>query len=264
MEHVNRTIGDARTRKSIMKGTTDCVRYTYKDIVYIVNSRTQTEITCYARPTVLTPIPITTQMEIVAEKDIQKVQNDLDCWTSHTVMVIDISGSMRASDVWGTRNHLKAVWFSVALDYIADRLERGNASSTYVISILTMGDHPTLVYKEEPTSWVLYNKIVSLYSTRRFNPKGHGNFLPSLAAAEALLKRNSNASCNAALLFLSDGAPSDGGPMVKECIVEKVESLAKSFGRRLSFTAIGIGQLDDWDLTKHGRCRQRLWCHSRV
>ena len=229
-------------------GKTNIFRYTYQDIVYIVDKKTKKEVTCYARPITLDKIPTTRQMELVHQEAVQKVRNDLDCWTSHTVIVIDTSGSMRTSDMWGTRNRLKSVWFSVALDYIAERIESGDATVTDVVSIITMGESPTLVFKEVPTTWTLYNKIVKMYSSFNSFPEGHGFFLPSLAAAEELLKRNSNAACAAALIFLSDGAPSDRGPMRKENIIEKVESLAKSFGRRLTFTAIGIGDLDDFSM----------------
>lgn len=228
-------------------GPTDIVKYTYQDIVYIVDKKKRKEVTCYAKPVKLGKVPITSEMKALHEDAVQKVQQDLDSWTSHTVIVIDTSGSMRASDMWGTRNRLQSVWFSVAIDYIAERLENGSASITDVVSIVEMGEYPTVVCEEAPTSWILYNEIVTFYK-RSSPPQGNGYFLPSLTIAEELLNRNSNAACAAALIFLSDGAPSDHGPMVRESIVEKVESLAKSFGRRLTFTTIGIGDLDDFSM----------------
>lgn len=53
-------------------------------------------------------------------------------------------------------------------------------------------------------------------------------------------------------LFLSDGKPSDhifgprGGKTVEESILQRVEMLAKRFGRRLTFTTVGIGSSDDF------------------
>ena len=163
------------------------------------------------------------------------------------MIVVDTSGSMNTSDMWGTRNRLQSVWFSVAVDYLAERLENGNASFTDVVSIIEMGEHPTVVCKEAPTTWILYNKIVQFYN-RWTPPKGHGYFLPSLNSAKKLLNRNSSASCAAALIFLSDGAPSDQGPTWRDSIIKKVEGLAKSFGRRLTFTTIGIGDLDNFSM----------------
>ena len=144
-------------------------------------------------------------MELCHQTAVQRVRNDLSYRTSHTVIVVDTSGSMNTSDMWGTRNRLQSVWFSVAVDYLAERLENGNASFTDVVSIIEMGEHPTVVCEEAPTTWILYNKIVQFYN-RWTPPKGHGYFLPSLNSAKKLLNRNSSASCAVALIFLSDGA----------------------------------------------------------
>jgi hypothetical protein len=55
------------------------------------------------------------------------------------------------------------------------------------------------------------------------------------------------------LVFLSDGTPSDAalsrGTTKEEChakIVEQVRCLASQFGRRLTFIAVGIGDLDSF------------------
>ena len=229
-------------------------RYSYNDIHYIVNDTTKEEITCYTTPITLEPVLITEQMEEMHLQAIQTIQEDLNSWTSHTVMVIDTSGSMRNSDMWGSRNRLQGVWMSIALDFVAQRLESGTGTSTDVISIITMGggDHPEpllpqILFREVPTTWVLYNEIVTMYNRQLSKPQGHGYFVPSLLVAEELLKRNTNASCAAALIFLSDGAPSDTGPMKHQMILETVESLAQQFGRRLVFTAVGFGALDAFD-----------------
>ena len=223
-------------------------RYTHNDIVYIVDEKTGAEVTCFATPLKLEPVTLDAQTIISHNRDSLKVIVDRDCWTSNTVMVIDTSGSMRTSDMWGTRSRLDSVWSSVALDFLAQRLESGAARPTDVISVITLGETPEVLFEEEPTSWTLYNKIVKLYMSRKSRAAGHGYFLPSLTKAEELLTRNSNASCAAALLFLSDGAPSDKGPARRKEIVEKVEALAKRFGRRLTFTTIGIGDKDEFEM----------------
>ena len=51
----------------------------------------------------------------------------MSLWKSNTVIVIDTSGSMRQNDVWGSRDRLDAVWLSIALDFVATRLENGSA-----------------------------------------------------------------------------------------------------------------------------------------
>ena len=130
------------------------------------------------------------------------------------------------------------------------RLESGAAGSLDVVSIVTLSEDSRALILEQPTSWLLYNQIVALYESKSVLPQGHGPYMPSLDLAEALLNVNSNASCAMGLCFISDGKPSDHHflelPFIDcvDVITEKVASLAKQFGRRLQFTAIGIGDED--------------------
>jgi Mg-chelatase subunit ChlD len=228
--------------------TPNVYRYTYNDIVYVVDEKEQKEVTCFAIPLTLEQVKLDTFALLNHSIASLKATVDRDSWTSNTVMVIDTSGSMRTSDVWGARSRLASVWTCVALDFLAQRLESGAARTTDVISIVAMGERPEVLFLEEPTSWTLYNKIVELYMSRQRQAVGHGYFRPSLSKAEELLTRNSNAACAAALLFLSDGLPSDKGRTCRKEIVEKVESLAKNFGRRLTFTTIGIGSNEEFEM----------------
>ena len=228
-------------------------KYVFNDIVYIVNDITAEEVTSYAVPIKLDPIPVTNEMHWIHVGAERKLQEDFSSWTSNTVLVVDRSGSMRASDMWGSRNRLGSVWISIALDFVAHRLESGVASTTDVVSVVTLEEHPVIVIKEQPCTWVLYNELAKLYNDATIHPKGHGPFLPSLDKAEELLLRNSSASCAVALCFLSDGKPSDAAvykhatkEQFEDMIVLRVGSLAKKFGRRLTFTAIGIGSNDDF------------------
>ena len=49
------------------------------------------------------------------------------CWNSHSVLVVDCSGSMRNSDVEGCRTRLGAVWLSIAKDFVDYRIKTGMA-----------------------------------------------------------------------------------------------------------------------------------------
>mmetsp|Transcript_14738 Transcript_14738/g.27717 ORF Transcript_14738/g.27717 Transcript_14738/m.27717 type:complete len:294 (+) Transcript_14738:622-1503(+) len=165
---------------------------------------------------------------------------DPSCWKSNTVIVVDTSGSMRESDVWGARSRLDAVWLCVALDFVAHRLESGNAGPYDVLSIVFMGEDGIIAIERMSTSWQLYNKIVDYYNDRQITAKGHGFYILSLKIAEQILTCNNSSACALALCFISDGRPSDHINS-NDSILESVESLGKKFGRRLSFTAIGIG-----------------------
>lgn len=221
--------------------------YTYKDITYIVDDLSGKEVTCYATPIKLDPVKLDASTLTEHYRYCQQVKKDLTCWTSNTVIVVDTSGSMKESDIWGARNRLGSVWISVALDLIAQRLESGENKLTDVISIVTLSDTPIVILDEVPCSWVTYNKIVSIYNEGTYVPCGHGPFLPVLQLAEELLCRNKNASCAPTLIFLSDGAPSDHmdhyiSPKDQDDLIgEVISKIARKLGRRLNFTAIGIG-----------------------
>lgn len=203
-----------------------------------------------ARFLFLNTVSIKPEMKKLHEDVLNMVRNDSSCWTSHTIMIINTTRSMQTNnDMWGTRSRLKSVWFSVALDFIAERLENCNATVTDVVSIITMGNSPIVWCKEVPTTWILYNRIANMYTDEKKSIReGFGYFFPSLTIAGELMRKiKSNTSCVAALMVISDGAPPDEGPIYNGYI-EKIESLAKSFGRRLTFTAIGIGDLDDYSV----------------
>ena len=228
--------------------------YEHKDIVYIVNEVTGEEVTSYAKPLKLDPVPVDATLRKQHETAKSRIRENLDSWTSNTVIVVDTSGSMKTADVWGTRTRLGAVWVSIALDFLAHRLENGDASPTDVVSIVSLSLSSTVVIREAPCTWILYNTLVEIYNDSLVEASGHGPFLPCLSCAEELLQRNSNASCAMALIFLSDGAPSDfmlsKGATKDEwrCIIsERVERLAEKFGRRLTFTAIGIGDYESFE-----------------
>lgn len=245
--------GQKTTGRPRQNGETTAI-YTYHGIVYIVNDCTGEEITSYTVPLKLDCVPITNIMQLEHHAAAARLKINENSWLSNTVMVIDTSGSMREGDVWGARSRLHAAWIAVALDFLAHRLETGAAGPRDVISIVALGPTAKVVIREQPSTWVLYNQLVAIYMQNEVPAYGHGPYIPSLDMAESLLTQNSNASCALALSFLSDGKPSDAACMVKsntkvcwrDMLVTRVGELAKQFGRRLTFAAIGIGNSDDF------------------
>jgi Mg-chelatase subunit ChlD len=218
--------------------------YRYKDITYVVDYAERREKTCYAVPVPLKRVEISGDKRLEHRSALKKLQNPAS-WQSNTVIVVDTSGSMNKADVWGARSRLDAVWLSVALDFIAHRLETGSAGLYDVISIVSLGNSAEVIVETQPTSWLLYNEIADIYQNKKYSPKSHGNYIPSLEAAEEILTRNKSASCALAVCFISDGKPSDGGRDVEGRIMEAVESLGKRFGRRLTLATVGIGSNPD-------------------
>lgn len=162
-------------------------------------------------------------------------------WTSHSVLVIDMSGSMRTDDVNGARCRSDGVWMALARDYVKDLLVKNLRGPTDVISVIIMKEEADIIINCEPTSWVLYNNLIDLREWTKLKPSGHGYYLPAIEKAEQQLLCNSNASCALSLLFFSDGKPSDPSPDHPD-IVKNMGKLASRFGRRLSVSCIGMAE----------------------
>mmetsp|Transcript_4249 Transcript_4249/g.8134 ORF Transcript_4249/g.8134 Transcript_4249/m.8134 type:complete len:859 (-) Transcript_4249:146-2722(-) len=191
-------------------------------------------------------------------------------WTSHSILIVDKSGSMRNSDVHGCRTRLGAVWLSIAQDFIEYRLQAGMAGPLDVVTIILMGEDAKVLIDRYPTNNVLYNLILKYYRDsetadilyqqgtrvpeRLIRPAGHGCYAPSLNKAEDLFIKYDNSSSALQLLLLSDGRPSDSYGLSREKIQSilksRVEKLASRFGKRFNFAAIGMGNLKDYDCLK--------------
>ena len=88
------------------------------------------------------------------------VQNHPALWTSHTVIIVDMSGSMREDDVNGARCRSDGVWTTLARNFCRAQLEDQSSSLYDVVSIIVMGQTANVVVRCEPLTWVLYNKLV--------------------------------------------------------------------------------------------------------
>jgi hypothetical protein len=87
-------------------------------------------------------------------------------WKSHTVMVVDMSGSMQGDDVNGARCRADGVWTTLARDFVKQQLESKSCSLYDVVSVVTMQQTARVVAECEPMTWVLYNKLVALREVR--------------------------------------------------------------------------------------------------
>jgi len=132
--------------------------YTYKNIVYIKNDVSGEEVTSYALPIVLDKVNISQAIQKQHDKALLDIEYYKKQWKSNTVIVVDTSGSMRNCDVWDTKTRLDAVWLSLALDFVAQRIESEGAGEWDVVSIVSLGPAGEIILKEQPTTWVLYNK----------------------------------------------------------------------------------------------------------
>ena len=123
-------------------------KYKYKGLIYIVDRRRKKGITCYAESLQLKKVKLSNDIERQLRVAKNNLAQDLACWKSNTVLVVDTSGSMRESDVWGARSRLDAAWMCIALDFIAHRIESGNAGFYDAVSVVLLGETaPVLIGK---------------------------------------------------------------------------------------------------------------------
>lgn len=227
---------------------------TFADVVFIVDRTLTKEITCWAKPGAGLDVEkqhITSEMERAHKAARTRLQSRCS-WTSHTVVVVDQSGSMRKTDLAGGATRSDAVWLTLAVDFVAKHIEAGTATAMDVVSVISMGAGSKVLIDRQPHDWLLFNKVVDLLRTQE--PCFDGNYVPALDAAERLLLSNEFGACALTLFFLSDGKPSDRLPKKtmesgSTCTVtgfvklmsKYIDSLASRFGRRLSVITVGFG-----------------------
>ena len=201
------------------------------------------EITSWAVPLSIGEIKMTQAQNERHEKAVRSIRAHPERITSHSVVIVDQSGSMKKQGSPGFRNRSDTVWCMLALEYIAERIEDGTRGENDVVSIVAMKNGGAeIIVHEEPYDYVLFNKVVSFRYTQR--PSYDGNYIPALEAAYRLLLK-SNALCALHLLFFSDGRPSDffGTSMqgqFEEPIFGLMRRIGKQFGPRLTVSCIAI------------------------
>lgn len=232
-----------------------CYKYTYGGVVFIYDHVRKREVTSYmssdrassrsgtlfCKPVELEPKEIDVDMIHQHSAVRETMLKDKRKWTSHSVLVVDMSGSMRKDDVNGAKCRADGVWATLARDYIKIPLENGTRTNTDLISIIIMQDEAKVLLICEPTDWCLYNRLVDYRNWTEMKPCGHGNYLPALEKANELLSLNTAGTCALALLFFSDGKPSD--PM--EDHKRKIGEMSSTLGRRLTVSCIGMASPQD-------------------
>ncbi|CAM9412037.1 unnamed protein product [Ectocarpus sp. 13 AM-2016] len=214
-------------------------RYTHANIVYITDETSTKEITCYAKSNSLPRANLTLEDIRDHEAAKSRLKADPSLCTSHTVIVVDQSGSMRTCDVEDFRTRSDAVFGVLAMDFVAKQRLSGEATDRDTVSLILMRDSAKIVFEREPMGLVLYNKFVGLHDQNTL--RSHGMFLPALNTAQRLLKRHVHGGCGLSLMFLSNGRPSDrrlSSPM--RTIADQVRSLAEGYGQQLSVSTLGF------------------------
>lgn len=233
-------------------------KYTHADIVFITDYSSKVEVTAWALELPLQKVPIAPVISSQHREAKRRIASSPDIITSHHVFVVDMSASMRESDMNGHRTRFRAVYFALAEQFTYQKVASGCCTSGYdVVSVIEMRDGAEIVMELEPISGVLFNKFVDL-AERPFGKDGparsHGNYLPSIKKAFELLRKYDHSACTPSLFLLSDGRPSDpwtsyhGTPQQKELVfmldlLHIVGINCRSFSGRLTLTCVGYGSI---------------------
>ncbi len=238
------------------------LKYTYGGVVFIYDPVSNSEVTSYksrdnndnymsssslssgtkvAKPIILPKVDDVDDEYSKAVREIhrQALLKKKGSWKSHSILVVDMSGSMRRDDVNGARCRSDGIWMSLARDYVEKPLKMNTRDENDLISIIIMKEAAHVLFEFEPTDWVLYNKLIDMRDWMLLKPQGHGNYMPALDAAERLLMKNAKGSCALSLLFFSDGKPSDKGNVN---FARRMGDIASKFGRRLTIACIGMAE----------------------
>jgi len=226
-------------------------KYTFADVVYITDETSTQEITSWVLELPLSEkaIPIRLQQKIEEAK--RRVTRDPGIITSHTVIVVDKSASMKKSDMDGHKRRDRGVYYNLAEEFCAPQLNSLECESiggnlltyTDVVTLIEMRDGPTVIFEHEPITWLLYNKFVRL--SQDLTAKSHGNYYPSMLLAFDKLEKNVDSKCALSLFFLTDGKPSDEATSrlkdFPQNILYLVLSKSVQFNSRLTFAVVGYG-----------------------
>lgn len=219
------------------------------------------EVTAYPSP--LPNIPVENDAMRKHEKTKSLLREKIDLSTSHTVLVVDNSGSMlgKKNDVHLYRDSQNAAFSMTALEFVAEQLFNNTAANSDMVSLIKFSEIPTVEFSREPIGWPVYNKILAhrnkdSFVSRRSLPAideifGQSNFIPALEEAKKLLETGYHDQCALSLFFFSDGKSTDHQNLCTtaeesyERMKGIIHSMSACFGDALTVTAVGLGNRYD-------------------
>jgi Alpha-kinase family/von Willebrand factor type A domain len=227
----------------------------YDGVIFIVDQAVHREITAYPSPQREIPIDETTKKEHELAKFLILQKSEL-C-KSHTVLVVDNSGSMQTRDIPLHRDRQVAAYATIALEYVAEQLIKQTANNRDVVSLIEFDQEARVVFSREPCSLVLFNKLLQRREAGNFKSRqdikgreiirADSNYIPALKLADDLLNLDRHEECSLGLLFFSDGEPSDARlhgwtPIYARAqICACVSKLAIKYGEHLNMAMVGFG-----------------------
>jgi hypothetical protein len=196
-------------------------RIEYDGIVFIADDSMRCEITVFPAPLSVAEIDNDARIAHQRAKHLLRLKPHL-C-KSHTILLVDSSGSVNTHDINLHRDRQTAAYTNVALEFVAEQLFNGTANNSDVVSLVEFSNKANAVFTREPVSWVLYNQLLSRRDSSTFATREGGrmrdavfcdsNYLPALDAAAKLLAVGFHETCALSIFFLSDGESTDAREM---------------------------------------------------
>ena len=227
----------------------------YDGIIFIVNNSLTQEVTAFPSPLALAPVDTKDRIAQKRTQDLFMIKPEL-C-TSHTVLVVDVSGSMTTHDITLHRDRQVAAYSTLAMEYIAEQLFKQTATNSDIVSLVEFNCLAQVVLYREPFSWTLYNKLLDRRDSRSFAQRkgesfrdqiqGDSNYLAALEEADEVLRSIEHEKCALSLLFLSDGAPTDALALgitplaARREMVAKISEMSQRYAEKLNVQMLGFG-----------------------
>ena len=235
----------------------------YDGITFITDSSMRREVTAFPSP--LPNVPVDSSMITESIKARQLLHQKPELATSHTVLIVDNSGSMlsKKNDIHLYRDSQNAAFSFTALEFVAEQLFNNTAVNSDLVSLIKFSSKPTVELSREPISWNVYNKILSHRNTDTFVNRQHApsndqifgcsNFIPALEKAHELLQEGHHDQLALSLFFFSDGQSTDhmkagmSSEKAIDTMREIISKMAEEFRDTLSVNTVGLGnQYDDF------------------
>ena len=142
-------------------------KFEFGNTVYITDNTCRKEITCFKKAFDIQPAKITEQMLINHRKAVGILKNDPQLCTTHSVIIIDQSGSMKKCDVNGFKSRSDAAYGTLALDYIAEQLyKQGDEFFVDAVTIIEMNCTGSLFVHKEPMVSLVHPILFFSFSTQ--------------------------------------------------------------------------------------------------
>ena len=139
-------------------------RIRYLHVIYITDESMTIEVTSYAEELPLLKALVPLYYDTKYNEAKRRITSNKSMITSHLVFIVDMSASMDKSDMNGHRTRSRGVYYNIAEEYVADRLNPINSgvingkgvSFTDVITLIEMRERPTVVFECEPVRYRNY------------------------------------------------------------------------------------------------------------